>query len=203
MYPQGYYDDPRLMTPEEQSAWATNIGTSGIGLAEGESVLSLFARRLEFNNAPMMMDNFLNGRMVDWNDATFRTGFNQDYNASISGATERVNYYLSLGYVNNEGAVQGNEYNAFRSNMKINAKITDWLEIGANVNFRIVQMAIFRFRWEAIIGMPICCVTLHTLLCMMRMEIMNNILCLVCLLMVVITTTLTVNTMIWKKVTLY
>ena len=29
--------------------------------------------------------------MVDWNDATFRTGFNQDYNASISGATERVN----------------------------------------------------------------------------------------------------------------
>lgn len=84
LYPQGYYDDPRLMTPEEQSAWATNIGTSGIGLAEGESVLSLFARRLEFNNAPMMMDNFLNGRMVDWNDATFRTGFNQDYNANVS-----------------------------------------------------------------------------------------------------------------------
>lgn len=41
-------------------------------------------------------------RMVDWNDATFRTGFNQDYNASISGATERVNYYFSLGYINNE-----------------------------------------------------------------------------------------------------
>lgn len=74
--------------------------------------------------------------MVDWNDATFRTGFNQDYNASISGATERVNYYFSLGYINNEGAVQGNEYNAFRSNMKINAKITDWLEVGANVNFQ-------------------------------------------------------------------
>lgn len=83
-----------------------------------------------------MMENFLNGRMVDWNDATFRTGFNQDYNASISGATERVNYYFSLGYINNEGAVQGNEYNAFRSNMKINAKITDWLEVGANVNFQ-------------------------------------------------------------------
>lgn len=154
LYPQGYYDDPRLMTPEEQSAWATNIGTSGIGLAEGESVLSLFARRLEFNNAPMMMDNFLNGRMVDWNDATFRTGFNQDYNASISGATERVNYYLSLGYVNNEGAVQGNEYNAFRSNMKINAKITDWLEIGANVNFQDrsdgdIQVSLGSNYWDA------------------------------------------------------
>lgn len=135
-YPQGYYDDPRLMSEAEQKAWASNLGASGIGLTEGESYLSLFARRLEFNNSPLMMENFLNGRMVDWNDETFRTGFNQDYNASISGATERVNYYLSLGYVNNEGAVQGNEYNAFRSNMKINAKITDWLEIGANVNFQ-------------------------------------------------------------------
>lgn len=38
--------------------------------------------------------------------------------------------------MDNEGAVQGNEYHAFRSNMKINAKITDWLEVGANVNFQ-------------------------------------------------------------------
>lgn len=136
LYPEGYYDDPRTMSAAEQSAWASNIGVSGIGLSEGESMLSLFARRLEFNNSPLMMENFLNGRMVDWNDYTFRTGFNQDYNASISGATERVNYYFSLGYINNEGAVQGNEYNAFRSNMKINAKITDWLEVGANVNFQ-------------------------------------------------------------------
>lgn len=136
LYPAGYYDDPRTLTEGEQKAWASNIGVSGIGLSEGESMLGLFARRLEFNNSPMMMENFLNGRMVDWNDATFRTGFNQDYNASISGATERVNYYFSLGYINNEGAVQGNEYNAFRSNMKINAKITDWLEVGANVNFQ-------------------------------------------------------------------
>lgn len=85
----------------------TNVGASGIGPSEGETALNLFARRLQFYNSPMVMDNFLNGRMVDWNDATFRTGFNQDYNASISGATERVNYYFSLGYVNNEGAVQG------------------------------------------------------------------------------------------------
>ena len=142
-------------------------------------MLGLFARRLEFNNSPMMMENFLNGRMVDWNDATFRTGFNQDYNASISGATERVNYYFSLGYINNEGAVQGNEYNAFRSNMKINAKITDWLEVGANVNFRTVRMEIFKYLLEVIIGIIICCVILHMLPCMITMVIMSNILCLV------------------------
>lgn len=136
LYPEGYYDDPRGMSEADQNAWMLNTGVSGIGPSAGESALSLFARRLEFNNSPLLMENFLAGRFYDWNDATFQTGFNQDYNASISGATENVNYYMSLGYVNNEGAVRGNVYDAFRANMKINAKITKWLEIGANVNFQ-------------------------------------------------------------------
>lgn len=136
LYPQGYYDDPRLMSDADQQAWMMNTGVSGIGPTTGESALSLFARRLEFNNSPLVLQNFLNGQVTDWNDATFRTGLNQDYNASISGATERVNYYMSLGYMKNEGAVRGNDYDAYRANMKVNAKITDWLEIGANVNFQ-------------------------------------------------------------------
>lgn len=125
LYPQGYYDDPRLMSDADQQAWMMNTGVSGIGPTTGESALSLFARRLEFNNSPLVLQNFLNGQVTDWNDATFRTGLNQDYNASISGATERVNYYMSLGYMKNEGAVRGNDYDAYRANMKVNAKITD------------------------------------------------------------------------------
>ena len=58
LYPAGYYDDPRTLTEAEQKAWASNIGVSGIGLSESESMLGLFARRLEFNNSPMMMENF-------------------------------------------------------------------------------------------------------------------------------------------------
>ncbi len=49
---------PRTLTEAEQKAWASNIGVSGIGLSESESMLGLFARRLEFNNSPMMMENF-------------------------------------------------------------------------------------------------------------------------------------------------
>lgn len=136
LYPQGYYDDPSSLSSSDQDLWATNIGASGVGLAEGESIMGLYARRLGMTNSQNVYDNFLAGKTVDWDDETFRTGFNQDYNASISGATDNVNYYMSLGYVNNQGAVQGNEYNAFRANMKINAKVTNWLEIGANVNFQ-------------------------------------------------------------------
>ena len=135
-YPQGYFTNPSKMGASEVDSWASNTGASGIGYAPGESALSLWARRIGMNNSPLVMQNFLNGKTYDWNDATFRTGLKQDYNASISGATDKINYYFSFGYMNNQGAVQGNDYHAFRSNLKINAHITDWLEIGANVNFQ-------------------------------------------------------------------
>ena len=50
--------------------------------------------------------------------------------------TERVNYYFSLGYLSNEGIVRGNEYSAVRANMKLDAKVTDWFSVVANVNFQ-------------------------------------------------------------------
>lgn len=135
-YPEGYFSNPSNMTAAEQEAWASNLGVSGIGLSDGESYLSLYARRMGLDNSALVYQNFLNGTTTDWYDATFRTGLNQDYNASISGATDNINYYLSAGYMKNEGAVQGNDYHAFRSNMKLNAKITNWLEMGVNVNFQ-------------------------------------------------------------------
>ena len=135
-YPAGYFNNPTNLNATDQAAWASATGKSGFGPSTGESNLSLYARRLEMNNSKLVYDNFLDGKTYDWNDATFRTGLNQDYNASISGATDRVNYYMSFGYVKNEGAVQGNEYRAFRSNLKMNAKVTSWLEVGANVNFQ-------------------------------------------------------------------
>lgn len=133
--PAGYYDhydnlSAYGITPE---TWAA---MGDITMQAGESNQSLYARRLLLNNAPFVYNNYLEGKTVDWSDLTFRTGIRQDYNASVSGATERVNYYMSMGYLKNEGAVQGNDYHAFRASIKLNAKITNWLEVGANINFQ-------------------------------------------------------------------
>lgn len=100
------------------------------------SLEEIYARRLLLGESEHVLDNFLNGRTYDWDNDGFRNGFSQDYNVSVSGASEKVNYYLAVGYLRNEGIVRGDNYRAFRVNMKINGKITDWLEIGANVNFQ-------------------------------------------------------------------
>ncbi len=134
--PAGYYDNINNISKYglSQEQWST---TGPKTLQAGESMLSLYARRMGFDaDAALVMQNFLDGKTYNWEDATFRTGFNQDYNASISGASDKVNYYMSFGYLNNQGAIQGDDYHAYRASMKINANVTDWLEVGANVNFQ-------------------------------------------------------------------
>lgn len=112
-------------------AWR-NQTTQDAGMSSDE----IWARRIGLNASEVTLANFLAGKTFDWYDHSFQTGLNQDYNVSISGMTERVNYYLSLGYLSNEGIVRGNEYSAVRANMKLDAKVTDWFSVGANVNFQ-------------------------------------------------------------------
>lgn len=117
---------PASVSVEDWRAYSNND--------DGESDLSIWARRLGFQGNAL--ENLLEGKTFDWAKKTYRTGFNQDYNASLSGAGENVNYYFSMGYLKNQGAERDDEYEAVRANMKINAKVNKWLEIGANVNFQ-------------------------------------------------------------------
>ncbi|UEG54786.1 SusC/RagA family TonB-linked outer membrane protein [Mucilaginibacter daejeonensis] len=100
----------------------------------GASDKEIWARRLLLDG--VTLNNYLNGNTFDWYKHSFRTGFNNDHNLSVSGASDRINYYMSLGYLSNQGVVVGNNYSAVRSNLKVEGKITDRLDIGANVNFQ-------------------------------------------------------------------
>lgn len=149
----GYYDHYSNasrygLTPDEWGLLGTN--------PQGASLDEIYFRRLFNLNGDVsqdLLDNYLAGRTTDWEKNTFRTGFNQDYNISLSGATEKVNYYFSLGYLRNEGAIRGDNYTAFRGSAKINGQVTKWLEIGANINFQDrsdgnVQVGISENSWE-------------------------------------------------------
>ena len=45
-------------------------------------------------------------------------------------------HYLVLNKLRNEDAFVDDTYRAIRANLKLNAKVTDWFEVGANVNFQ-------------------------------------------------------------------
>ena len=68
-------------------------------------------------------------------DAMFQTGTRQEYNVSASGGNDRVDYYLSLGYLDNQSYIVGSDYNRMTARANVNAKLTSWLRAGMNIGY--------------------------------------------------------------------
>ena len=84
---------------------------------------------------PQELANMEAGREINWLDASTRTGWVQDYQVAVSGAGEKMNYYLSAAYSDNQGVVIGDDYNRITALLKINTDITSWLQIGVDAAF--------------------------------------------------------------------
>ncbi len=80
-------------------------------------------------------ENYANGKTVDWQDLVERTGTVQNYNVSVSGAKEKMNYFFSGSFTNTKGVLEGDDYSRKVLTSGLNTNITDWLEVGTNVNF--------------------------------------------------------------------
>ena len=75
------------------------------------------------------------GKAVNWLDEASRTGWVQDYQLAVSGAGEKVNYYLSTAYSDNQGIIVGDDYNRISLLGKVTADITDWLQVGVDAAY--------------------------------------------------------------------
>jgi TonB-linked SusC/RagA family outer membrane protein len=88
-----------------------------------------------FGFEPNEKENYHAGEGKDWQDYLFRTGLRQDYDFSVSGSTERVKYYWSLGYFDNESVVVGESFKTIRSRLNLDVAATDFLNLGLNASF--------------------------------------------------------------------
>src|SRR3546814_9486872 len=64
-----------------------------------------------------------------------RTGVMQNYQASVSGAGDRMNYYFSAGYDNNKGVILGDDFERISLLGNLKTDITNWLEVGLDGSF--------------------------------------------------------------------
>lgn len=90
-----------------------------------------------------MKDKFTNqynkGYNTNWWKAVTRTAFNQNYNLSIRKGTDKSRTSLSLGYVDDQGAIITTEFK--RLSLKLNQEydINDYITVGANVNLSKIK----------------------------------------------------------------
>ncbi|SFE39666.1 SusC/RagA family TonB-linked outer membrane protein [Sunxiuqinia elliptica] len=71
----------------------------------------------------------------NWADETFSKNPRQDYNLSISGGNDKQNYFLSLGYMDDQGVVSGSGFNRISGRFNGDHKVKEWLKVGANVSY--------------------------------------------------------------------
>ncbi len=68
-------------------------------------------------------------------NALFQNSIRQNYDISASGATDRTDYYISAGYLNNKSYVIGSDYERFTARVNLNTQILKWLKVGMNIGF--------------------------------------------------------------------
>lgn len=71
---------------------------------------------------------------TDWYDLLFHTSFTQSYNLSVSGGSDRVNYYISAGYNDQKGVAKPEKYTRYNALAKVDVNLYPNLKIGADIS---------------------------------------------------------------------
>lgn len=69
-----------------------------------------------------------------WSDALFRTASRTNANVSISGSSDKANYYVSGGYLNEEGSAKFSGYKRYNFRATVDIKANSWLKAGINID---------------------------------------------------------------------
>lgn len=70
----------------------------------------------------------------DWQDLTFGTGHQQSYQLSVSGGNEKNKYFVSGGYLSEEGMVAPAHFDRYSVRVNLDNQVRPWLKIGTSVS---------------------------------------------------------------------
>ena len=74
------------------------------------------------------------GEDLDWYDQTIRSGYRQEYNFNANGASEKSDYLISLGYLDEQGYLKTSGFNRLSARLSTNINPTPWFKAGLNIN---------------------------------------------------------------------
>ncbi len=70
----------------------------------------------------------------NWYNELFDKGnVRQEYNVSIAGSSDKLNYYMSAGYLDDSGIVDGSGFNRYTGLAKVDYQAKKWLKVGTNL----------------------------------------------------------------------
>ncbi|MEQ9441697.1 MAG: TonB-dependent receptor [Cyclobacteriaceae bacterium] len=72
----------------------------------------------------------------NWQDElTTKNALDQAYDVKVSGANDRIDYYVSAGLFDQKGVIYNNDIRRYTGAVNLNVKVTDWLKMGLNYKY--------------------------------------------------------------------
>lgn len=76
---------------------------------------------------------------TDWIGQVIRNGHINSHNLTVQGGTDKVTYYVSGNFFQQEGNVQNNDMRRFIIRSNVSAKITNFIKLSSNLNYNKVN----------------------------------------------------------------
>lgn len=80
-------------------------------------------------------DPSLLGKGTNWQDAIFQTALQHSHQVSAQGGSDKVQYYVSGSYMNQEGTIIGSEFDRMSFRVNLDAQMTKWLKLGLSATY--------------------------------------------------------------------
>lgn len=71
---------------------------------------------------------------LDWQDLLIRTGFRSGLNFSYSGASEKTDYFASIGYLKEDGYLIKSDFERITGRINVNSQLKKWFKTGLNLS---------------------------------------------------------------------
>lgn len=120
--------------------WGVQNATSMPGMLDASQFASLHNEMIAnyngsetFMQRPDFADPTALGKGTDWLDEIFRTSLMQNYSMSYSGGSDKSNYYVSGGVLDQEGIVINTSYRRYTVQFNGESNVKRWLKFGNNI----------------------------------------------------------------------
>lgn len=71
----------------------------------------------------------------NWREETYQSNLRQEYNLNVSGAGEKLSYYLSMGYLDDQGLIDNSGLKRYTLRMRGDYELNRYLKMGANLSY--------------------------------------------------------------------
>ena len=79
------------------------------------------------------------GKGTNWQGEIFRTAWQHQHQLSAQGGSDKVQYYVSGSYMDQQGTIIGSNFNRFSVRTNLDAQLKKWLKLGVNATYAITN----------------------------------------------------------------